>query len=119
MLAHLASYDFDLNGVVSIELESSTDMGPMARRVSRSATLDGGVAVYDGGFSHGDRTLTLAWKSSDRALEEAIERLCTTYARLRLSLDSGVYEVAPETYTYGVDESELTLLVVQKESADA
>ena len=54
----LATATMDPAGVVNLDInqrESNFKNGE--RRTTRTKTLDGKVFIYDGGFSHGDRTL--------------------------------------------------------------
>ena len=117
MLATLSTTVFDFSGYVELDLIPQYNDGEVRRRVNRSATLDGGAVVSDGGFSDADRTLQFRWKRESRDAETAVERLLTTYGTLVVSTQSGVFLAAPETYTPGPDESSLRLLVLSKLSA--
>ena len=117
MLCTLSTPTYDLDGSIELALTALAEPGGARRRVNRIATLDGGVAVNDFGFSDADRTLLLRWKPTDQAQHEDIERLAQTYPLLQVATRGGVYLAAPETYTQGSDESTLRLLVVEKLSA--
>lgn len=112
----ISSTTFDLNGSVQINpLPDATD-GDIRRRVSRVATLDGGVATTDRGYSDGDRTLVYSWRVISRAHNDSVARLLRLYPRLHVSTPSGVFLAAPETFSPGQDQSTITLLVIEKVS---
>lgn len=115
MLAALASTTWDPIGYVLVDLLPSVPDGDTRRRVTRSATLDGGVAINDGGFAEGDRVLVLRWEPKPD-LHRDVERLMQLYSRLHVATRAGVYLAAPEVYSPGPNEASLRLLVVQKVS---
>ena len=114
MLCTVSTPSFDLDGFVQLRLTSPAEPSETRRRVNRIATLDGGVALNDFGFTDADRTLLLAWSPESRRQHEAIERLVQTYPELQVATASGVYLAAPEVYQQGNEESTLRLLVLAK-----
>ena len=113
----ISSTTFDLNGSIQINpLPSATD-GETTRRVSRVATLDGGVAVNDRGHSEGDRDLSYTWKTISKAHNDAVARIVRLYPRVTVSTPSGCFLAAPQRFSPGVGESTITLLVIDKVSA--
>jgi hypothetical protein len=117
MLTCLSTLTFDLDGFIEVSTSDKMTSGDTRRRVNRIATLDGGVAVNDFGFTDADRTINMIWQPVSRAVEDAIDRLVQTYDRLHVSTRAGVFLAAPETYTPGAAESRLRLLVIEKVSA--
>jgi hypothetical protein len=117
MLLFLSSLTFDLDGYIEVTASDRMTAGDTRRRVNRVATLDGGVAVNDFGFTHADRTLDVIWRPTSSAIERAIDRLVQVYDRLHVATRDGVFLAAPETYTPGAAESRLRLLVLEKVSA--
>jgi len=114
MQAHLSTLTFDPDGVASIDLLPSADLGESRRRMNRIATLDGGSVVNDFGHSDSDRTITLRWRQVSAAYEAGIERLVQDYSRLHVSTSAGFFLVAPESYRKNGNESTLVLLALQK-----
>jgi hypothetical protein len=110
----LSAPTFDLSGYLELQVRDDTSFVEASRRVNRVKTLDGGVVINDGGFSDGDRTITLRWTPTSSEVEANVERLLQTYALLVISTRSGVYSAAPDRYAPGGDESSLTLLVFEK-----
>lgn len=114
MLCAISTTTWDLDGFVELELSNRVEPSDTRRRVTRIATLDGGAALNDFGFTDADRTLVLRWAPVSRQQHEDIERLVQTYPLLQVALTSGVYLAAPETYQPGAEESSLRLLVTSK-----
>lgn len=117
MLATLSTTIFDFSGYVELDLLPEYTDGEVRRRVNRTATLDGGAVLADGGFSDADRTLQLRWARRDADIEAAVERLLSTYGSIVVSTPSGVFLAAPESYTPTADESSMRLLVLERLSA--
>lgn len=84
---------YDPLGVVEINELPSSDTEGHARRVNRIQTLDGGVDISDGGYSHGDRTLTILWRPA-QAEADSVVRLAQTYPLLNISTRDGAYNGA-------------------------
>jgi hypothetical protein len=108
---------YDILGHALIEVLPKATPRQIQRRTARVRTLDGGVAVNDGGFSDGDRTIDLAWRPRDEVTHNVVSRLLQLYPRVVVSTAEGVFLAAPETYTPGTDESRLRLLVLSRLSA--
>lgn len=114
MLQVISATTFDPEGYIEIEAVESQTAGETRRRVSRIATLDGGAAFNEFGYSDADRTIELRWTPTARATEQSIARIVETYTRVQVSTRDGVFLAAPESYTPGRDESRLRLLVAEK-----
>lgn len=111
MLVHLAAKLFDLSGAVLLDCLPDVTAGELVRRVNRVATLDGGAAFNDFGFSEADRTIELRWSPTDAAAEAVVARLVKLHRWVYVSMRGGLWVAAPETYTPGANESRLVLLV--------
>lgn len=118
MRATLSTPTFDPAGWIQVDCLPATTHGETRRRMNRIRTLDGGAAFNDFGASEADRTIELRWRPTGATNEAAIERLVALYPRLHLTTARGVWLVAPEVYTPGIDESRLVLLVVEKLTED-
>lgn len=115
MLVAISALEFDPEGhlVWDVTRESVTTI-EKARRVNRVATLDGGAVFNDFGFSDADTTIELRWKPEQATTEDKIARFLRLYSRVRVSVPEACYEVVPELYRPGLDESRLRLLVARK-----
>jgi len=114
MRVSLTTLTFDPAGVVALQLVPEQTLGESRRRMNRVATLDGGAVFNDFGYSEADRTLTLRWRVTSKATEAAVQRLVQLYAKLHVATPQGCYLVGVETYTPGVLQSSLVLLVASK-----
>ena len=113
MLATISTVTFDPEGYLEIMARDDAP-GEVRRRSNRVATLDGGAAVNDFGFSDADRVIVLRWAFSSKAMEATVNRLVQTYNRLRVSTVQGVFLTVPEVYAPGPEESTLRLLALSK-----
>jgi len=89
----LTTPTYDLSGVLALPDAVLRDQYNTERRGSVTATLDGGVSVYDTGFALADNTWTTTIKKPT-ALQIATARyLIAYYAELILFSSAGVYVV--------------------------
>lgn len=112
-LVALSTVDWDPDGHITIDATPDTTEGAARRRITRSATLDGGAVFNDFGFADADRTITIKWEPN-RAIDDAVERMVELHGRIVVSVGKGVYLAAPELYQPGTDQSSLRLLVAAK-----
>jgi hypothetical protein len=116
MLVSLSSQVFDISGQVYINAAPDSD-NVISRRVTRVATLDEGVAITDSGFSDGDRTINLSWRTVSREHNQLIENLIQNYGILIVSTVDGCFAAAPESFSPGPADSSMVLLVKERLSA--
>ena len=117
MRIFLASKLFDLDGHITIIPLPDTDLGETSRRVNKEKTLDGGVAVSDGGHSFGDPDFTLVWRTGDPAYEEKVKALVRTHSHVYCSTKDGCFLVTPGRYGQRARRSTLQLTVRSREDA--
>lgn len=116
MKISITTTTFDPLGSVDLDvLDDQSDFGQTRRRMTRVATLDGGVVFNDFGHAYGDRTMTLVFDIESQAQETAVERLVRLYSTLRVSVPDGVFLCAPESYASTQTQGTLVLLVKSKE----
>ncbi|MBT8085974.1 MAG: hypothetical protein KJN72_12165 [Woeseia sp.] len=107
---------FDLEGFVVIpdsEIDPNSDIENGSRRVTRTATLDGGAAVVDTGFSHSDRQLLVTLPNPTRSLFDAIAHLCQLYPEITVTTIEGAFVAVIEDYRAANSRVELTLLLIR------
>lgn len=99
VIAILCPMTFSMLDPVLLRVSTKSDVRSATRRLTRTATLDGGVAISDGGYCDGDRTITL--QPIDMTEEEAgrIEAMATLYPSISVSLAEGCYEVLIQSYS--------------------
>lgn len=113
MQVYICAQLFDPDGVVSIDALPFTDQGDTRRRANRVATLDGGAAINDFGYSEADRTIELRWSKISSEDERNLDRIVRVHPRVTLSTRQGVYLCVPESYSPG-RQARLVLLVIEK-----
>jgi hypothetical protein len=114
MRVHLAALTFDPLGAVTLDVRPESAGFERRRRINRVATLDGGAAFNDNGYTDVDVTIRLVWTPRNRATEAAVERLLRLYSFATLAMPGGLYRVALEAYTPTPTESTLSLLVAAR-----
>lgn len=104
---------FDALGVVVLRNFFASDILSGSRRVTRNATLDGGVGVNDLGFSHGDRDLVVAGAVSET--EEAdLWYLFRTYATVSVATGEGLFSCGMRDFSSKNGKLSITFLVKEK-----
>jgi hypothetical protein len=111
--AALTTTTIDPFGAVNLKLLSSSRMEDRSRRTSRVRTLDGGVALNDGGYAPGDRDIYLVWRTKP-AIDDAIKRLVELYSRVNVATPDGMYRAALDSYSVRSGKSTLKLLVLSE-----
>lgn len=104
----LAARSFDTEGALLLPWLDGTETDTITRRVARSATLDGGAAISNRGYSVADRTVTLSLAGQPQAVIERVRRLLRLHGTVTVSLRDGAYLGAPSAY----NESQQTLTVL-------
>jgi hypothetical protein len=104
-----ANLELELNAVG----EGLLDRG---RRITRTATIDGGAVVDDFGLSHADRTWTVRARAT-KLQAETLRYLVEAYGEVRAVTREGVFRVAPDTLQESTAPIvSLRLLVLRKEA---
>jgi hypothetical protein len=114
----LSTKTYDLDGFLEITLEGSREaLLERTRRAVVTPTLDGGVAVQDGGFTHGDRTIDVRMQPTRTELT-TLTYLIETYSQLNCSLRDGFYTAVPQRLSAPAPVmAQLRLLLISKDSA--
>jgi hypothetical protein len=86
--------------------ESPDDLYQAQRRASVTATLDGGVSVYDTGYSVADRTIRVRIRNATLEQVGAVAYLIELYPRLIVSTRAGCFAALVE---YATQRTDLTI----------
>jgi len=105
---------FDIEGVENIVSPEPSGLTGFERRNSRVATLDGGAAFNDFGYSDADRTLEIRWKPSSQRQVDNIVRMVKSYGRLIVSFREGCFIGAPGSFSISEDKVQLQILVERR-----
>lgn len=114
-MIHITSTSFDIDGYLDITPLPTQGMS-YSRRVARAATLDGGVAISDRGYSDGDRTLNIRYKPVSREHDERARRLLSLHPTVTVSMPGGVFQAAPQSLDITPSENTFTLLIIRNMS---
>lgn len=87
-----------------------------ARRGAVTATLDGGVSAYDGGYSPADHTMTAVLMHPTKTLLEQLRYLVAHYSEILIGCESGCYRVVP-AFALSADTLNLRFRVLEKYEA--
>ena len=96
-----------------LALPNAVVIPEQTRRVTRTPTLDGGVAVYDGCFEFCDFTFNLSIPNLTTAQHQTCEFLLQKIGRVMISTREGAFEGIVEKYT-GDGTGSLTILVEKR-----
>ena len=92
---------FDTSGALYVDgsgLAASEALKNNARerRATRTATLDGGVSVYDTGYSAGDRDMEVKVPAPSRELIDFFFYMVETYNLIMITTEDGAYYGVPQ-----------------------
>lgn len=107
-------YDTAGSRVLDTDPEKDIANRKGARRVSLTATLDGGVAVYDTGFADGDRTMTIEIPEASEEEIDFADYICRTYNIITLTACDGAYDAVQESFDVDQGTLRMTLRVTEK-----
>lgn len=108
----LDAITFDLNGSVELDALESSSFSTLGRRTNKVATLDGGVAINDFGFTHADRDFQILVKPTP-AQDSTLRYIVENYGQVYVSTREGFFKAIPE-YSPGPEQSTLSLSVTEK-----
>lgn len=103
----LSATSYDPNGALILHARFNNPYQG-ARRGSVTATLDGGVSVYDAGYSVGDQTLTTTLRSPSKTTLMILQYLVAYYGQIILTCETGVYSAI---LTFALNKNLLSLQV--------
>ncbi len=118
MIASLASRLFDFSSPILLDVDSSSAIRSHERRLTRTKTLDGKVAVADGGFVTADRTLPLALRNVAQADADALQALTERNGRVTISIDGRCYLALIQRLSLAAETKNLALAIVERLDAD-
>lgn len=97
----ISSTIFDTSGTLYVdggELSASEALknNVRERRATRTATLDGGVSVYDTGYAAGDRDMEVRVPSPSREMIDFFFYMVETYNLIMVTTEDGAYYGVPQ-----------------------
>lgn len=112
MYISLSSQVFDPNGNILLKYDPKSTDGDFTRRVSRTATMDGGCTYDDLGFSWSDVDLNLQFENISEQQETRLSYLAKTYGVLTAVTKQGAFDALVESYSFREGKAELKLLLL-------
>jgi len=116
----ISTQTYDLNGTRifrQADYEAELANLGLSRRVTRTATLDGGVAITDSGAVHGDRDISVKEPDAD---EEAVawgKYIVENYGLVTVTMSDGAYSGVPSDCVFSGGMMELKIMLTEKLSA--
>lgn len=107
---------FDIDGVAVLPSATPVDVDA-ARRLSRTATLDGGCWVTDQGPTPSDETVVVTVDAPPPALLDRVRHLVAIHPTVTVAFPSGVYRAVIQRATADASALRVTLFIVARLSA--
>jgi len=107
---------FDVNGAkaVSVAGETFETNNRESRRVTRTATLDGGASIYDTGFAASDNTINIVSATPDESIADFFSYLVKNYTSVNVSTPIGFYYAVPSRWELKNSLPVLVLLISEQ-----
>jgi hypothetical protein len=90
----LSTQTYDINGYVMLDV-IPTNLFDARRRGSVTATLDGGVSVYDSGYSVADQTIKCQVNAPSKSLLEQLQYIVSHYGQIVVCCEAGAFLCIP------------------------
>lgn len=105
----------NINGNVVLKNHAGSKLHEKPMRISRTKTLDGGCYINYGGYSVGDRTLSIS-ATVTKAQEDRINTMAVLYTSFLISLDDGFYLGSISSLTAENGKLSMTIYLEQREN---
>lgn len=114
MIISICSQLFDYFGDFLIPIEQfDSDLSHISRRVSRTATLDGGAIIVDNGYSASDATFTIIIRDIDNTTRVALMTMIKRHSAITISVKENIFLGVIETLE-DKDKMKIKFLVKQQ-----
>lgn len=88
----ISTRSFDLDGsFILTSRDANLRLGSMGRRATKTATLDGGISIYDTGLSQGDREFDIQLTNPTEAFINKIKTLMTNHSSFLIVTTEGAF----------------------------
>jgi len=91
VIISICSYLFDYAGDFLVIAEPDSDFSHVSRRVSRSATLDGGCIIVDNGYTPSDATLTIVISQIADATRLDLLQMIKTHSAITVAYQNNIF----------------------------
>lgn len=108
----LSAPTYDTAGAILLRARAA-NLYQGARRGTVTATLDGGVSVYDTGYSIADQTLSATLRNPTRNQLVTLQYLVAYYAEVVLTCETGAY-LARFSFALSTNAATLTMRLLSR-----
>ncbi len=106
---------YDAEGSILLkDIEDGNDIMTRSRRLTRTATIDGGSEIEDMGMSHSDRTFVIRTRGLSKTKFDKLALLVEQYPLLIITTEDGAYKGAPDRINIYNDITILRILIKEK-----
>ena len=106
---------FDLIGSFILrDRDARIRLGSMSRRGTKTATLDGGVSVYDTGLSQGDREFEVQLTNPNAAFIDRIKYLMENHSSYIVTTREGVFTALLSSLNEAANRTSFTISIEAK-----
>jgi len=105
----------DTEGTVILTKHSQSDLKSNTSRVSRVATLDGGVVINHLGISDGDRTLKIKANVTE-VIGDALWYIYQNYSYILIGIKEGLFYGTIQAFKIIKGQAQFTVLINNKET---
>ena len=111
----ISTQAFDLDGSFTLRSrDARITFGSMGRRATLTATLDGGISLYDTGLSHGDRRFEVQLNNPDPAFIDKIKYLMENHSSFILTAREGVFTAFLSSLNEAANRTNFSISLIEK-----
>ena len=110
----ISAQTFDINGNITLKILPDSEIQTVSRRVSRTATLDGGVSLVDMGYTDSDREFSIKINEIPEQDLSNLKRMMKQYALLSFSSNEGFFTGVISKMNTNLIPMTFTVLIKEK-----
>ena len=110
----ISTIEYDIYGFLKLNEDITTKTESIQRRVSKTATLDGGVSLGDMGYTDSDRTFDISISEISAYNLNLIIRLMKQYPLLHFSTSDGYFSGVISALDADILPLKFTVLIKEK-----
>ena len=114
MLISISSDLFDPLGARTLNVAPASEVNSGARRMSRTATLDGGCYVVDQGYTVSDETWAITINAPSPDDVAFVERIVRMHSSVRVSTPQGLFRAVAQRWSATPAALNLTLAITER-----
>lgn len=115
-LVALSASVFNPTAHMILSVSENSVYGAISRRLARTKTLDGGAAIEDLGFNHGDTDWRLEVLGLSKSEVETLRSMFEDQSMIIISSKYGAFTAAPQELTEEPGSVSMTIVINEKVS---